>query len=117
MNDKLKPRFKRGDVVYYFNYSKNEVMEDTIFRVHESSFPQHIPHTYHLYKSNQYMNEGDLATTPLECLNQCYINAQEEMYGAERELQSAQRNVQFFYDLCKEEQKRIESEKANQPCE
>ena len=111
------PRFKKGDLVYYFDHDKGEVFDDTVTNNPTPCLLGNETYVYGLFKRKCFMEEKYLFKTPLECLNACYINAQDEMIGAELELKTAQRNVQFFYDLCKEEQKRIESEKVNQPCE
>ena len=102
------PRFKRGDLVYYFDHKKGEVVDDTIHnnpcRIGDETY------AYGLFKRKCFMEEKYLFKTPLECLNACYINAQEQMIGAELELKSAQRNVEFFYNLCKEESERMKHE-------
>lgn len=102
-------KIKVGDTVYYFDRKKGEVVDDTIHnnpcRIGDETY------AYGLFKRKCFMEEKYLFKTPLECLNACYINAQEHIIGAELELKSAQRNVEFFYNLCKEEQKRLDEEK------
>lgn len=108
---KAEPRFKRGDLVYYFDHDKGEVVDDTVHN--NPCWIGNETYAYGLFKRKCFMEEKYLFKTPLECLNACYINAQEKMIGAELELKAAQRNVDFFYNLCKEEQKRINEEKNN----
>ena len=101
------PRFKRGDLVFYFDFDKNEVLDDTIYY---NPYWCSDYYVYGLYKSQCFFEESRLFKTPLECLNACYINAQDKMIGAELELKAAQRNVEFFYNLCKEESERMKHE-------
>lgn len=105
------PRFKKGDLVYYFNHDKNEVVDDTI--VGNPCWVSEESYVYGLFKRKCFMAEEFLFKTPLECLNAWYIKAQDRKICAEQELKEAQRNVDFFYNLCKEEQKRINEEKNN----
>ena len=106
--NKPEPRFKRGDLVYYFDYNKGEVVDDTV--TNNPCWISDETYACGLFKRKCFMEEKYLFKTPLECLNACYINAQEEMIGAELELKTAQRNVEFFYNLCKQESERLKRE-------
>lgn len=109
--NKPEQRFKKGDLVYYFDHDKGKVFDDTVLNNPAPYLLDDETYVYGLFKRKCFMEEKYLFKTPLECLNACYINAQEEMIGAELELKAAQRNVEFFYNLCKEEQKRLDEEK------
>lgn len=102
------PRFKKGDLVYRFDHNKNEVVDDTV--ASNATLVSEESYIYGLFKCKRFIAEEYLFKTPLECLTAQYINAQEKMIGAELELKAAQRNVEFFYNLCKEESERMKHE-------
>lgn len=107
MDNKPEPRFKKGDLVYRFDHNKNEVVDDTVV---SNDWVSEESYVYGLFKCKRFIAEEYLFKTPLECLTAQYINAQEKMIGAELELKAAQRNVEFFYNLCKEESERLKRE-------
>lgn len=107
MDNKPEPRFKKGDLVYRFDHNKNEVVDDTVA---SNDWVSEESYVYGLFKCKRFIAEEYLFKTPLECLNAQYINAQEKMIGAELELKAAQRNVEFFYNLCKQESERLKRE-------
>ena len=107
MDNKPEPRFKKGDLVYRFDHNKNEVVDDTVV---SNDWVSEESYVYGLFKCKRFIAEEYLFKTPLECLTAQYINAQEKMIGAELELKAAQRNVEFFYNLCKQESERLKRE-------
>lgn len=107
MDNKPEPRFNKGDLVYRFDHNKNEVVDDTVV---SNDWVSEESYVYGLFKCKRFIAEEYLFKTPLECLTAQYINAQEKMIGAELELKAAQRNVEFFYNLCKEESERLKRE-------
>lgn len=103
------PKYKRGDLVYFYNNIKGEVAEDTI-RSHKPLIVDEDTFYYMLFKNSGYYRESFLFKSVMECLQDCYAKAQEQMIGAELDLKHAQVNVDFFHNLILKEQRKVQDE-------